>query len=139
MDILLVEDNPGDARLAIEALKECSVSNNLYHVEDGEEALDFLHKRNRYHNSPRPHLVLLDLNLPKINGLEVLAHIKGQDSLMEIPVVVLSISESEDDIEDSYRLQAKSYVKKPLYLDDFIEVFERIRHFWLKQVADMDS
>ena len=139
VEILLVEDSPGDARLAIEALKESSVDNNLHHVADGEEAIDFLYMRGKYHDAPRPNLILLDLNLPKINGLEVLAHINSQESLSDIPVVVLSISESESDIERSYKLNARSYITKPLYLDDFIEVFERIKHFWLKPAIDLDS
>jgi two-component system response regulator len=132
VEILLVEDSPGDARLAKEALKESRIKNNLYLVEDGEKALDFLYKRGEYFSAPYPDLVLLDLNLPKISGHQVLANIKSDDTLRKIPVVVLSISRSEKDIEESYNLNANCYVTKPLGLIEFIEVFETIQNFWLK-------
>jgi chemotaxis family two-component system response regulator Rcp1 len=134
VEILLVEDSPGDARLAKEALRESRIKNNLYLVEDGEKALDFLYKRGEYVSAPYPDLVLLDLNLPKISGHEVLANIKSEDTLRKIPVVVLSISRSEKDIEESYNLNANCYVTKPLGLNEFIEVFETIQNFWLKTV-----
>jgi chemotaxis family two-component system response regulator Rcp1 len=118
VDILLVEDNPGDARLAKEALKESRIKHNLYLVDDGEKALDFLFKRGEYHSVPQPDLVLLDLNLPKISGHQVLAEIKSKDYLRKIPVVVLSISRSEKDIEESYRLSA----------------LKTIQNFWLNTV-----
>jgi CheY-like chemotaxis protein len=133
-NILLVEDNPGDARLAQEALTENHVNHILYHVDDGLQALDFLHKKGVYHSSPRPDLILLDLNLPKINGHQVLAEIKSDESLRKIPVVVLSISHSEKDIERSYELNANCYVTKPLDINEFIEVFGMIQNFWLKTV-----
>ena len=133
-NILLVEDNPGDARLAQEALTENHVNHILYHVDDGLQALDFLHKKGMYHSSPRPDLILLDLNLPKINGHQVLAEIKSDESLRKIPVVVLSISHSEKDIERSYELNANCYVTKPLDINEFIEVFGMIQNFWLKTV-----
>jgi chemotaxis family two-component system response regulator Rcp1 len=132
VEILLVEDNPGDARLAKEALKESRIKNNLHLVDDGEKALDFLYKRREYFSAPDPDLVLLDLNLPKISGHQVLANIKSDDILRKIPVVVLSISRSEKDVEESYNLNANCYVTKPLDLDEFIEVFETIQNFWLK-------
>jgi chemotaxis family two-component system response regulator Rcp1 len=132
VEILLVEDSPGDARLAKEALKESRIKNNLHLVEDGEKALDFLYKRGEYLSSPSPDLVLLDLNLPKISGHQVLANIKSDDILRKIPVVVLSISRSEKDVEKSYNLNANCYVTKPLDLNEFIEVFETIQNFWLK-------
>lgn len=134
LHILLVEDNPGDARLAKEALKESSIRNNLYTVEDGEMALDFLYKRGKFQSAPHPDLVLLDLNLPKVSGHQVLAQIKSEDSLRKIPVVVLSMSRAESDIEESYKLNANCYVTKPLDLDEFIQVFENIQNFWLKTV-----
>jgi two-component system response regulator len=134
IEILLVEDNPGDARLAKEALRECNIKTNLYIVDDGENALDFLYKRNDYHSAPRPDLILLDLNLPKISGHQVLTEIKSENSLRKIPVVVLSISRSEKDIEESYNLNANCYVTKPLDLDEFIQVFGMIQNFWLKTV-----
>ncbi len=132
IEILLVEDSPGDARLAREALKESTIRNNLHLVQDGEEALNFLYKRGKYENAPNPDLVLLDLNLPKISGHQVLAQIKSEDRLRKIPVVVLSISRSQKDIEDSYNLNANCYVTKPLDLNEFIEVFETIQNFWLR-------
>jgi chemotaxis family two-component system response regulator Rcp1 len=131
MEILLVEDNPGDARLAKEALKECRIKNNLHLVGDGEKALDFLYKRGEYNSAPRPDLVILDLNLPKISGHQVLEKIKSENSLKKIPVVILSISQSEKDIEKSYNLNANCHVTKPLDLNEFIQVFERIQNFWL--------
>jgi chemotaxis family two-component system response regulator Rcp1 len=132
--ILLVEDNPGDARLVKEALKESKINHILYHVEDGLKALDFLHKKELYKSAPQPDLVLLDLNLPKISGLQVLSVIKSEEDLKKIPVVVLSISRAEKDIEESYKLNANCYVTKPLDLIEFIDVFERIQNFWLKTV-----
>ncbi len=134
IEILLVEDNPGDARLAKEALRESRIMNNLHMVDDGEKALDFLHQKGEYLKAPHPDLVLLDLNLPKISGHEVLAVIKSEDSLRKIPVVVLSISSSQKDIEESYNLNANCYVTKPLDLNEFIQVFETIQNFWLKTV-----
>jgi chemotaxis family two-component system response regulator Rcp1 len=118
MEILLVEDNPGDARLAKEALKECRIKNNLHLVGDGEKALDFLYKRGEYNSAPRPDLVILE-------------KIKSENSLKKIPVVILSISQSEKDIEKSYNLNANCHVTKPLDLNEFIQVFERIQNFWL--------
>jgi chemotaxis family two-component system response regulator Rcp1 len=132
VEILLVEDSPGDARLAKEALKESSIKNNLHLVEDGEKALDFLYKRGEFYTAPSPDLILLDLNLPKINGHQVLATIKSDDILRKIPVVVLSISSSEKDIEESYNLNANCHVTKPLDLNEFIKVFETIQNFWLR-------
>lgn len=134
VDILLVEDNPGDARLAREALKESTILHILHHVEDGVEALDFLYRRGKYNTVPRPDLILLDLNLPRINGHQVLSKIKAEENLRNIPVVVLSISNSDRDIEESYKLNANCYVTKPLDLNEFILVFENIQNFWLKTV-----
>ena len=133
-NILLVEDNPGDVRLTREALTENHVQHILYLVEDGLQALDFLHNNGIYHSFPRPDLILLDLNLPKINGHQVLAKIKSDESLKKIPVVILSISHSEKDIVRSYELNANCYVTKPLDINEFIEVFGRIQNFWLKTV-----
>ena len=134
VEILLVEDNPGDARLAKEALNESTIKNNLHMVDDGEKALDFLYQRGEYKSAPHPDLILLDLNLPKLNGLQILSIIKTEESLRRIPVVMLSISRSEKDIEESYNLNANCYVTKPLDLNEFIEVFERIQNFWLRTV-----
>lgn len=134
VEILLVEDNPGDARLAKEALRESSIKNNLYMVDDGEKALDFLYKRGNFKSAPHPDLVLLDLNLPRISGHQILALIKTEDTLRKIPIVVLTMSSSQKDIEESYNLNANCYVTKPLDLNEFIEVFERIQNFWLRTV-----
>ena len=132
--ILLVEDNPGDARLAVEALKESKVRNKLYHVEDGVEALDFLYQRNGYVDVPVPDLILLDLNLPKKDGREVLAEIKEDPDLRLVPVVVLTTSAAERDLVKTYDLHANAYVIKPLDLDQFIEVVQAIESFWFMVV-----
>ena len=132
--ILLVEDSPGDARLAAEALKESKVSNKLYHVEDGVEAMDFLHQRNGYAEVPVPDLVLLDLNLPRKDGREVLEEIKDDPKLRLVPVVVLTTSAAERDLIKTYDLHANAYVIKPLDLDQFIEVAQAIENFWFMVV-----
>ncbi|HEY2952920.1 MAG TPA: response regulator [Verrucomicrobiae bacterium] len=131
MEILLVEDSPGDARLAKEALKEAKVHNNLTVAKDGEEALEFLHRRGRHVAAPRPDLILLDLNLPRKDGREVLAEIKAHDSIKRIPVVVLTTSEAEEDVLKAYNLNANCYVTKPVDLDQFIKVVKSIEDFWL--------
>lgn len=114
IEILLVEDSPGDVRLTREALKEAKMRNNLHVVGDGVEAMSFLRKKDKYANAPRPDLILLDLNLPKKDGREVLAEIKSDEDLKNIPVVVLTISKSEEDILRSYNLHANCYVTKPI-------------------------
>jgi CheY-like chemotaxis protein len=131
IEILLVEDNPGDARLAKEALKEARVFNNLNVAKDGEEALEFLHRRGKHEHAPRPDLILLDLNLPRKDGREVLAEIKAHDSIKRIPVVVLTTSEAEEDVVKAYNLNANCYVTKPVDLDQFIKVVKSIEDFWL--------
>ena len=131
MDILLVEDNPGDIRLTQEALKESRLQNTLHVVEDGEAALDYLHQRGRYRQALQPDLILLDLNLPALDGREVLKHIKQDEALSHIPVVVLTTSDAGDDILKSYRLYANCYITKPLDLDQFIRVVGAIEDFWL--------
>ena len=131
IEILLVEDNPGDSRLAKEALKESKLKNNLYVAEDGVEAMNFLYKTGKYSKMPRPDLVILDLNLPKKDGREVLAEIKNDDNLKRIPVVILTISKAEEDILRTYNLHANCYVTKPLDLDQFMKVVRSIEDFWL--------
>lgn len=131
IDILLVEDNPGDSRLAKEALKDTKLKNNLFVVEDGVEAMDFLHKKGKYSQMPRPDLIILDLNLPKKDGREVLAEVKTDNDLKRIPVVILTISKAEEDIIRSYNLHANCYVTKPLDLDQFMKVVKSIEDFWL--------
>ena len=130
IEILLVEDNPGDARLAAEALKENKVRNNLYHVKDGVEAMDFLHRRGDYDGVPMPDLILLDLNLPRKDGREVLEEIKEDSALRSIPVVILTTSSAERDLVQTYDLHANAYVIKPIDLDQFIEVVRAIESFW---------
>lgn len=134
VEILLIEDNPGDARLTQEALKDGKVRNILHIVYDGEEATDFLFKRNQYKNAPRPDLIILDLNLPKKNGQEVLAEIKADDSLRSIPVIILTISKQEQDIIRSYNLHANCFIIKPIDLNQFFEVIKSIEDFWLTLV-----
>jgi len=131
IEILLVEDNPGDVRLTQEALKENKVLNNLHVVEDGVEAMAFLHRDGKYADAVRPDLILLDLNLPRKDGREVLAEIKTDDNLKRIPVVVLTISGAEEDILKSYNLHANCYITKPVDLDQFIKVVKSIEDFWL--------
>ncbi len=131
VEILLVEDNPGDARLAIEVLKEAKVRNTLHWVKDGVEALEFLRREKPYQDMPRPDVILLDLNLPRKDGREVLSEIKKDQALMRIPVVVLTISKDEADIFRTYNLHANCYVTKPLDLDQFVKVVKSIEDFWL--------
>jgi len=135
INILLIEDSPGDARLAKEALKEGKVKNRLHIVTDGMEATDFLFKRNKYKDAPDPDLIILDLNLPKKDGREVLAEIKADENLKRIPVVILTISKAEEDILKTYNLHANCYITKPLDLNKFLEVVKSIEDFWLTIVA----
>ena len=131
IEILLVEDNPGDVRLTQEALKEGKVRNKLHVVEDGVEALAFLCQEGEYADVPRPDLILLDLNLPKKNGREVLAEIKEHPNLRRIPVVILTVSQAEEDVLRTYDLHANCYVTKPVDLEQFIKVVASIEDFWL--------
>ncbi len=131
VEILLVEDNPGDVRLTVEALKEAKVINHLTVLKDGVEALAFLRRQGQYAKAPRPHLILLDLNLPKKDGREVLAEIKADDKLKRIPVVILTTSQDEQDVLKSYHLHANCYVTKPVDLEQFIDVVKSIEDFWL--------
>jgi chemotaxis family two-component system response regulator Rcp1 len=134
IEILMVEDNPGDVRLTVEALKEGKVRNNFHTVADGEEALAYLRRRGRYAEAARPDLILLDLNLPKKSGREVLAEIKDDPELRRIPVVILTVSQAEQDILKSYNLHANCYITKPVDLDQFLEVVKSIENFWLTVV-----
>lgn len=135
LDILLVEDNPADVRLTREAFREGKILNNLVVAKDGVEAMDFLHRRGKYAGAARPDLILLDLNLPRKDGREVLAEVKSDSSLMRIPVVVLTTSRAEIDIVKSYNLHANCYIVKPVDLDQFISVVKSIDHFWLTAVT----
>ena len=129
--VLLVEDDPGDVLITRESFADSSVSCELSVVSDGAKALDFLHKRGKYKDAQTPHLVLLDLNLPKVSGREVLAEVKGNAELSTIPVIVLSTSTAEADISHSYKLHANAYITKPVDYDDFHEVVKSINEFFL--------
>jgi CheY-like chemotaxis protein len=130
VEVLLVEDNPGDVRLTKEALKEGKVRNNLHVAQDGVEALRFLRREGEHANAARPDLILLDLNLPKMDGREVLQTIKADPALKFIPVVILTSSQAEQDILRAYDLNANCYVSKPVDLDQFITVVKSIEDFW---------
>jgi CheY-like chemotaxis protein len=134
IEILLVEDNPGDVRLTREALKDAKVRNTLHVAMDGVEALAFLRKEGKHAAAPRPDLILLDLNLPRKNGREVLEEIKQDDALSHIPIVILTTSQAELDIVESYRLHANAYVTKPVDLEQFLKVVGSIEEFWLEIV-----
>jgi len=131
IEILLVEDNPGDVRLTLEVMKDARVRNHMSMVKDGVEALAFLRREGDYADAPRPDLILLDLNLPKKDGREVLAEIKSDPTLRRIPVVVLTVSKDEEDILKSYDLYANCYVTKPINMEQFIAVVRSIEDFWL--------
>lgn len=131
IDILLVEDNLGDVVLAQEALQESKVRNRLFVVEDGVEAMAFLHQEGSYAGVPRPDLVLLDLNLPRKSGREVLAELKTDEDLKSIPVVVLTVSKAEEDVVKCYRHHANCYITKPLDFEQFMHITRSIEEFWL--------
>lgn len=134
IEILLIEDNAGDARLAREALRDAKVRNNLNWVADGVEAMAYLRREGKFEHAPRPDLVLLDLNLPRKDGREVLSEIKADPKLKCIPVVILTTSQAEEDILRAYRLNANCYISKPVDLDQFIKVVKTIEDFWLSIV-----
>jgi two-component system, chemotaxis family, response regulator Rcp1 len=131
VEILLVEDNPGDVRLTREALKESKIRNNLSIVRDGVEAMAFLRREGDFPNAPRPDIILLDLNLPRKDGREVLHEIKEDDKLKRIPVVILTTSDDEHDILESYNLHANCYITKPVDLNRFVTIIKNIEDFWL--------
>jgi two-component system, chemotaxis family, response regulator Rcp1 len=131
IEILLVEDNPDDASLTMQTLQEGRIRNNINLVEDGVEAISFLRCEPPYHEAPRPDLILLDLQLPRKNGREVLGEIKSDPRLKRIPVVIMTTSSAEQDIFETYNLHANCYVTKPVELDDFISAVRKIEDFWL--------
>lgn len=134
IDILLVEDNPGDVRLTEEAFREGGINNTLHIVTDGEAALDFLFQRGEYSDATRPHLVLLDLNLPKIDGHEVLEQIRDDDDLRRMPVIILTSSESQQDVIESYERNSNAYLTKPVTPTDFVDLVQTFEEFWLTMV-----
>jgi CheY-like chemotaxis protein len=134
VEILLIEDNSGDILLTKEAFEEIKFTENLSVVTDGEAALDFLYKQGRYHEAPTPDLIILDLNIPRVDGKELLAKVKKDDLLRKIPIIVLSTSKSDKDIKTCYELQANCYLIKPVDFEQFIEIVTYIRDFWLGMV-----
>jgi CheY-like chemotaxis protein len=134
IQILLVEDNPGDVRLTVEALRGAKVANELHVVADGEAAIEFLRQRGEYRDAPRPDIVLLDLNLPRLEGSEVLADIKSDPDLAKIPIIVLTSSSSDQDIQQSYALHANCFITKPVDFTEFIAAVRSFEGFWLKIV-----
>jgi len=134
VEILLVEDNPGDVRLTVEALKYGKLTNHLTVVLDGLAALSLLRREGQYANSKRPDIILLDLNLPKMSGGEILAEIKADEGLKSIPIIILTSSKAEEDIVKSYQLHCNCYITKPVELDEFLRVVKSIEEFWLSLV-----
>jgi two-component system response regulator len=134
IEILLVEDNPGDVELTREALRDAKVANRLHVADDGAEAVDFLFRRGKYADVPRPDIILLDLNLPKKDGRQVLAEIKAEPELAKIPIVVLTSSEADEDIHRAYQLHANCYITKPVNFPRFLHVVQSIENFWLTVV-----
>jgi chemotaxis family two-component system response regulator Rcp1 len=132
--ILLVEDNPGDVRLTREALRGARVANDLHVVGDGEEAIEYLRRRGRYVDAPRPDIVLLDLNLPRLDGRDVLIDIKSDPDLAKIPIIVLTSSSAERDIQSAYELHANCYISKPVDFTEFLEAVRSLEGFWLRIV-----
>jgi CheY-like chemotaxis protein len=134
VDILLVEDNPGDVKLTRKAFEKARLSNDLYVVNDGVEALEFLEQAGEYEDAPRPDLVLLDLKLPRKSGEEVLEAVKGDPELKRIPVVILTSSDAEEDILQTYELHANAYMTKPVTFEGFVETIKKVEGFWLSVV-----
>ena len=137
--ILLVEDNPGDVELMLAAFEEAKLSNSLNVAEDGQEALDYIFQRGEHQNTPQPDIVLLDINLPKVNGIEVLKQIRQDESTKSIPVVMLTSSEADRDIISSYAHFANSYITKPVDIPKFLLVAQSIDNFWLAIVKRPDT
>jgi two-component system, chemotaxis family, response regulator Rcp1 len=135
IEILLVEDNPGDVRLTREALKEAKVRNSLSVAGDGVEAMAFLRREGTHSTAPRPDIILLDLNLPKRDGRQVLAEVKADSELRRLPVVILTTSKAEEDILKTYDLHANCFITKPVDFDQFVKVVHSIEHFWLSIVT----
>lgn len=132
--ILLVEDNPGDIRLVKEALNEAGFSNSLSVIDDGTSVIPFLHRKSQYSGALRPDIIILDLNIPKRSGLELLAEIKSDENLKRIPVIVITTSNAEHDILNSYNLHANCYIRKPLDFERFVEIVKAIGDFWFRIV-----
>ena len=138
-EILLIEDNPADVDLTRESLQDARIVNNLHVAKDGVEAMNFLNREPPYEEAPLPDLVLLDLNLPRKDGRDVLQECKSDDELKKIPIVVLTSSQAETDVVQAYDMHANSYVVKPVNLDEFVDIMEQIGGFWLKVVTLPDT
>lgn len=134
VNILLVEDNPADARLIEEVFKDTNVNNRIHVAKDGVEAMDFLNKENEYSDAPKPDIILLDLNLPRKDGREVLREVKSDEDLKSIPIVILTTSSAKEDVIKTYRNHANCYITKPVDFDQFLKVINAIEDFWLKVV-----
>ncbi len=134
MEILMIEDSFEDVELAKEALLEAKVNSNLHHVEDGVYGIEFLRKKSKYKNAPTPDVILLDINMPRKNGIEVLKEVKSDEFLKIIPIIVLTTSKAEEDILKSYKLHANCYITKPLDFDNFIKIVKHIEAFWFSIV-----
>jgi CheY-like chemotaxis protein len=134
IEILLVEDNPAEVRLTVEGLKEARIANRLSFVNDGQSALDYLERRGKYRDAPRPDLILLDLNLPGLDGRQVLKAIKDHPQFKVIPVVIITSSEAESDIIKSYEAHANCFISKPIDFEGFTKVIRSIEHFWFTVV-----
>lgn len=134
MEILLVEDNPGDIELTLEAFQDTKIPNHINVVRDGEEALEFLYQRGSYRNAVRPDIILLDLNMPRKGGKEVLAIVKEDETLKDIPIIILTSSEAEQDVIASYKLHANAYIVKPMDFSQFQHAMEILKNFWLSVV-----
>lgn len=134
VNILLVEDNPADARLIEEVFKDTNVKNRIFVVKDGVEAMDFLYNENNYVDAPRPEIILLDLNLPRKDGREVLKEVKANEDLKSIPIVILTTSSAKEDVIRTYNNHANCYITKPVDFDQFLQVINAIEDFWLKVV-----
>lgn len=134
VNILLVEDNPADARLIEEVFKDTNVNNRIHVAKDGVEAMDFLNKENKYSDAPKPDIILLDLNLPRKDGREVLREVKSDEDLKSIPIVILTTSSAKEDVIKTYRNHANCYITKPVDFDQFLKVINAIEDFWLKVV-----
>ena len=134
IEILLIEDSPSDANLTMQSLEQAKITNRLHWVEEGEASMDILYQRGEYINAPRPDLIVLDLNLPGMDGREILAEVKADPDLRRIPVVVLTTSSNEEDVLRSYDLNANCYVTKPFNVQQFIQVVQLISDFWLTAV-----
>jgi CheY-like chemotaxis protein len=135
IEILIVEDNPADARLTIEALRDAKILNNVHVATDGQQALEFLHREGSHADAPRPDFVLLDLEMPKVDGAEVLNAMKSDESLKDIPVIILTSSQKQEDIASAYKHHASCYIRKPVHPDEYFLAVRALKNFWFDVVS----